>query len=142
MRKESIIAIVFGLVLGSTVAFFILFKNKDQQMDKVKTITSVNSLSPTIVQNMPSQLLSIDSPNDAEIFKTNSITIKGKATKDSLLVAESPIKDVTMKLDKDQFTFNFPLALGENTIHITVYPSDKQSGVQEKVLKIYYLEEQ
>jgi hypothetical protein len=35
-----------------------------------------------------------------------------------------------------------PLALGENTIHITVYPNDKQSGVQEKALKIYYLEEQ
>ncbi len=58
------------------------------------------------------------------------------------MVIQSPIKNLVFKAEKDQFSVNFPLALGENIIRITIYPQDKKIPQQEKELRVYYLKEE
>jgi len=70
------------------------------------------------------------------------VVIKGKAAKDSLIVIQSPVQDIIIKNDKEEFSATMSLAIGENVIHISVYPKDQQGKGQEKELRVYYLDEQ
>lgn len=142
MKKETVIAIIFGLGLGGVVAFFLLAKNKEMQLDNTKTIAPVLKISPSIGQpGQQESSLEVIEPNNDAIVTGNTVTIKGKASKGSLLIVQSPVKEVVQKLDSNQFSIPFNLALGENTITLTLYPADKNVLPQEKELKVYYLTE-
>lgn len=142
MKKETLIAIVFGIVLGGSVALFILLKGEDFGLGKSKVISpkqaAQEGLGTPVDQSV--QSLEITAPTDGAIVDSNSIKITGKAAKDGLLVIQSPIKDISMKLDKSEFSVEFPLALGENIVKIVSYPSDNTLRPQERNLKIYYLD--
>lgn len=144
MKKETIIAIVFGIILGGVVAFFIIFKNKDFELTKNKAIAPKEILNEQVVA--PSittfQPLAIDSPADSIITDKNSVTITGKVEKGSLLVLQSPINDDVEVADKGNFAISFPLALGENSITVVAYPKNNNLRPQEKNLKVYYLDSQ
>lgn len=143
MKKETIIAIFFGLLLGGAVAFFLIVKNKEIQLSNTNTMAPVLKISPSIVKNSGLVLaLNISEPADGAIVNDDTITIKGKAGKNSLIMIQSPIKEEVFKNEKDEFSVDFPLAFGENTILVTLYPEDKQLSPQEKELKVYYMEEQ
>lgn len=143
MKKETVIAIFFGVLFGALVALFLLAKNKELQFSRTKTIApteKINKISKNNVQNQKS--LEILEPEDGSVFNSKTVTIKGKADKDALIVIQSPIKDSILKNEKDQFSLSFPIALGENVIKITAYGKDAQSRPQEKELHIYNLDEQ
>ncbi len=143
MKKETIIAVVFGILLGGGLAVVIFFKNKQIQLEKSKAIAVNKKLN--IYQKSTSinlQSLEILEPKDSTIVDKNKVIISGKAPKDSLLVVQSPVKDIILELKKDRFTIDFPLTLGENFIRIVVYPKDKKLRIQEKELKVYYLKDQ
>ncbi|MFZ6035010.1 MAG: hypothetical protein ACOYUB_02590 [Patescibacteria group bacterium] len=142
MKKETLIAIVFGIGLGGLVALFILIKGKDLEMTKNKVISPKISNRQDLVKpaNLTFQSLDVTAPEDGIITDKNSITISGKAEKGSLLVIQSPIKDVTKVIENSDFKIDFPVALGENTIKIVAYPKNKTLRPQEKNLKVYFLD--
>ncbi|KKQ24271.1 MAG: hypothetical protein US40_C0002G0102 [Candidatus Roizmanbacteria bacterium GW2011_GWC2_37_13] len=143
MKKETIIAIFLGIAFGGFLAFFLIVKNKEIQLNKNKIIAPTGLITQSAVKsNIVVTPLEITEPNDGAIFDKNSVEIKGKVSKNSLIVIQSPIKDLVFKNEKEDFSTDFPLALGENVIKIVVYPSDKQLRSQEKDLRIYYLEEE
>ncbi len=143
MKKETSIAIVLGIALGIIVAVALVLKNRQVQIQNSRPITTVLSITPTpIVKNINVEALEITEPQNNAIISSNSVSIKGKVAKDSLVVIQSPIRNVIVKNAPEDLNVNFPLALGENVIHITVYPKDPQLSVKEKELKIYYLNEQ
>lgn len=144
MKKETIIAVFLGISFGAILGFFLISKNKEIQINKNKAIAPTGGVN---IQNTNKdavnfQALEISEPNDSSIVSSNSISIKGKVTRNSLIVVQSPIKDVVYKNDKEDFKMDFPLALGENVIKIVAYPQDKQLNIQEKNLNIYYLKEE
>ncbi|MDH7476391.1 MAG: hypothetical protein QHH09_02885 [Microgenomates group bacterium] len=143
MKKETIIAIFFGGLLGLTVAFFMISKSKEASLQKTKVVTNEAKVTPTIIL-LDNQLqnLEISQPEDGLIVNKKNITITGKATKDFLIVIQSPIKDIVFKNTKGSFNVDFPLALGENNIKILAFSDNTQLPFQEKDLKIYYLDEQ
>lgn len=143
MKKETIIAILLGIIFGTIIAVVIVSKNKQTQLEKTKTIApTINLESKASVTVAPVQPLEIMSPGDGQIFSKNSVTIKGKTYKGSLIVIQSPIKDIVISNAQENFSVDFPLVNGENAIRISVYPKDKQIKSQEKELKIYFLNEQ
>ena len=91
MKKETSIAIIFGLILGGIVAFFIIFQNRNQQMQQSKAIGVVTTITPTILpqktNNDTNMTVTADEPTDNLIVTKNSVTIKGKAPKNSLDVS-------------------------------------------------------
>ena len=58
MKKETIIAIMLGVVFGVVVAVVMVAKTKDQQIDKVKPMNTTLHITPTISVNN-TQLLRI-----------------------------------------------------------------------------------
>jgi ABC-type methionine transport system permease subunit len=143
MKKETVIAIMLGIVFGVIVAVVMVVKTKDQQIDKVKPMNTALHITPTIsVNNTQFQPLQITSPETGVIVDKNAVTITAKASKDALIVIQSPIKTMIMKVTSETFSADFPLAFGENVITVSEYQKDTQAVAQEKELKIYYLDEQ
>lgn len=141
MKKESIIAILFGIALGAVVGLFLILQNKQNQLERAKTLTPKVTPTPGINGLGNFQALEITSPQDRSIVSKNSVTIFGKTNKNSLLVIQSPLKELTLKNQEENFSFDFPLSLGENVIRIVAYPKDVKLRPEERELKIYYLEE-
>lgn len=143
MKKETMVAIFFGVVVGGVLAFIIIAKNKQSQLEKSKTIAPTEKLVlPQKSSQVNFQSLELVEPEDRMIVSKNEVVISAKVAKNSLVVIQSPIKDLVFQAEKDQFSVNFPLALGENVIRITVYPQDKKLHQQEKELRVYYLKEE
>ncbi len=142
MKKETVIAIIFGIALGGVVALFILIKGKDFELTKNKIISPKVASQKDVGQpaNILVQPLEITSPLDGAITDQATITITGKVEKGSLVVFQSPIKDTVFVADKNDFKIEFPVALGENSIRVVAYPKDKTLRAQEKDLKIYFLD--
>jgi len=140
MKKETIVAIFFGLLFGSVVAVIITLKSKDLELAKNKVIApQKEKVSPNtaIVEQQP---LILKEPADRAIFENNIIRLKGSAAKNSLIVVQSPIKDLIVNNRQEKFDLEFPLALGENSIKIAIYPKEKQFRPQEKFIKVYYID--
>jgi len=89
-----------------------------------------------------SMTFKVNEPMDKFITLSKTVTIKGEGEKDALLVVQSPIKDMAVKLEKTDYKIDFPLALGENVINLSLYPVDSQGRVLQKELRVYYLDEQ
>lgn len=143
MKKETITAIVFGIILGGILAVILIVKNRDSQLNKNKSIAPKEKVNQSsMVGNLNLKPLEITEPGDRSIVNKSTITIKANTIKNSLVVIQSPIKDMVFQTEKDQFSVDFPLAYGENVIKVAIYPKDKQVRAQEKELRIYYLDEQ
>ncbi len=140
MRKEIIIAIVFGVLLGLIVAVVMVVRVR--QFGGQNQIGAGNQVTPKVTaKNSQLQPLEITSPAQDNITDKKTITIKGKALKQSLIVVESPIKDLALKNEKEDFSISFPLSLGENIISVTAYPKDPKLNSQTSTLRVYYLTE-
>ncbi len=140
MRREIIIAIVFGVLLGLIVAVVMVVRVR--QFGGQNQIGAGNQVTPKVTaKNSQLQPLEIISPAQDNITDKKTITIKGKALKQSLIVVESPIKDLALKNEKEDFSISFPLSLGENIISVTAYPKDPKLNSQTSTLRVYYLTE-
>lgn len=141
MKKETIAAIFFGVLLGVCGAFILISRARQFGNQNGKNIPNTKNITPIISPSQKGQLLEVSGPANGSIFQSQNITIKGKAAKGSLIVIQSPIKEVAIQVEKDSFSTDFPLALGENVIAVNSYSKDSKTPAQQKVLKIYYLDE-
>lgn len=139
MKKETLIAIIFGVGLGVILAVVFIMQSKENQLTKAKPINNLSKTVTPKLKMVTTPTLEISEPTDNLIVDSNSINIKGKANKNALIVINSPIKDMVFKNEKEEFKVNFPLALGENVIQLTVYPDDKTGSSINKTLQVYYL---
>jgi len=141
MKKETMVAVFFGLLFGSIVAVFISFKSKDIELAKNKVIAppkeKTSFPNTSVIEQQP---LVLNEPADRTIVENSVIRLKGSAAKNSLIVIQSPIKELIINNKLEKFDLEFPLALGENSIKIVVYPKEKQFRPQEKFMKIYFID--
>jgi hypothetical protein len=141
MKKETIIAIGLGVFLGITVGVVILL-NTTRPNGENKVNTPELDLQQTAAANQNESgaiRFELAGPANNSTVASNTITIKGRATKDSLLVIQSPLSNSVLKTEQDTFEVDFPLALGENVINLTFYPKGSPNSYQEKTLRVYYL---
>ncbi|MBI5127645.1 hypothetical protein HZA76_04290 [Candidatus Roizmanbacteria bacterium] len=142
MKKETIFAVFLGIVFGGLLGLFLISKNKEIQLNKNKVIAPTGLNDRSVPQtDLNFQPLDISEPKDSSVLDNSSVSIKGKATVNSLIVIQSPIRDMVLKNEKQDFKVDFPLALGENIIRVVIYPENKQLSIQEKSLRVYYLQE-
>lgn len=137
MKKETLVAIGLGGILGMASALIIIFSIKEKNIKAKKVITP--KITPTIKLSFPKiQPLTIIEPQSEYLTKKDLVTIKGKGGKGSLVIIQSQTTEKVVKLTGNNFSLDFPLSLGENLIKITSY---QKNNVEEKNLKIYYLKE-
>ncbi len=141
MKKETVVAIILGLLFGGIVAVFISLKSKDIELSKNKVIPPLKEkIVSSNLTGVEMKSLELTEPANNAIYEKDTIRFKGIVSKDSLIVVQSPIKDLVVKNTNEKFDFEFPLALGENSIKIVVYPKEKQFRPQEKFIKVYYID--
>lgn len=141
MKKETLIAIFLGLLFGGVVAILISLKSKEIELSTNKVIAPPKeNISLPNSNGLEIRSLELTEPADNTIVEKDTIRFKGAASKDSLIVIQSPIKDLAYKNINEKFDLEFPLALGENSIKIVVYPKEKQFRPQEKFIKVYFID--
>lgn len=143
MKKETIIAVTFGIVLGITVAVVMILSTQKKQDSKVIPVVQNNQITPIATKDAQiAPQLELSEPTSETVTDKETITIKGKTTKDSLIVVQSAVNSKAMTNEADTFEIDFPLALGENKITVSVYPKDANGAVYERELIIYSLKEE
>jgi hypothetical protein len=144
MNKESVIAIVLGLVFGILVAGgFLLFTNKSQTVTSKQTTQIASSsakLEPTQVFPTITVMssLTIQNPTSGSVTEEKMIRVTGTTSKRALVVLQTPIQTLSKKIDDEVFSFEVSLAYGENSLSLFAYPEGTSIPIQ-KSLYIYRL---
>ncbi|PIP85377.1 hypothetical protein COT86_03195 [Candidatus Collierbacteria bacterium CG10_big_fil_rev_8_21_14_0_10_43_36] len=123
MRKEILLAVIFGIILGGVILYGINLANKSAtNLNENKTSATVAPIStPTPIQKS----LSIVSPQNHSVTSDKLITITGRATPDSNITVISEIDDLIIETSPaGTFSAQINLIGGENTITVTELKSD------------------
>jgi len=139
MKKESLMAIFFGLFLGLIFSLFLINQSKNQKISQIKPIKNQTKVVTPTVKSLETAYLEILEPKPSTVVNSSTLTIKGKANKNYLILVVSPLKEIIFKNEKESFTVEMPLALGENPIQINLYLKDKSIPLVNKSLTVYYL---
>lgn len=139
MKKETSLAIGMGILFGLIFSFIVILNTqKNSTVTQKKQSTKVRPVGTT-EQQIIAQPITITEPNDGDIISKAAVTIKGKVEKGSFVIVQSPAKDGTFTAKTEDFSYEMPLSLGENIIHLSSYEKGVQGKIQEKELKVYYL---
>jgi len=138
MKKETSIAIFMGIGFGLLVSFIIILNTQKNQSVSQKTIAPKVRPATTDQQGVTQQF-TISEPNDGMLSVDPTVSVKGKTAVGSFIIIQTQIKDYSFTTKAENFEYSIPLALGENTIHINIYPKGTGGKIQEKELHVYYL---
>ena len=142
MKKETSIAVGMGIVFGLVFSFLVIVNTQKNQSVSQKTPTQKTRPATTTDQQIMEQPVTITEPNDGAIIANPTVTLKGKTDKGSFVVVQTQTNEITFTTKSDQFEQDIPLVLGENIVHVNVYPKDLNGRIQEKELRVYYLSTQ
>ncbi|MFO0704320.1 MAG: hypothetical protein U0525_06435 [Patescibacteria group bacterium] len=140
MNKETIIAIVLGLTLGlaASVGAVYYTVQKQKMANSQANATEKKATNSAIMVSIPPtvtvlQSLDIEKPLSGIVTQNKNVSVVGKTGKKALLVFQSPIKTIAQETENGDFTVDFPLALGENTITVSAYYANAAMPVQKKI---------
>lgn len=138
MKKETSIAILLGIVFGLVFSFLVIANTQKNQSVSQKTVSQKTR--PVTTEQQTSALpITITQPNDGDIINDNVATVKGKTDKNSFIIIQTQTEDLSFTTKSENFEYEVPLTLGENVIHISIYPKGQNGKIQEKELRVYYL---
>lgn len=139
MKKETGIAIFFGLAAGALIALGLIFFNSRSNASGGTDVTDNPQITPVIKTTQQPTILTIQSPLDKTIVDSDSIEIKGLAEKQSVVVVQGPGNEQVVKAESGSFTATMNLRPGSNRITITQY---KNKAADTRTLDIYYIEKE
>ena len=138
MRKEVILAIVGGVVLGLLVIGGLWWTNKTTTEENpiVPSPTPLITQAPTLT---PAVLLPLEiiNPENESIIGEEKITLEGKTAPGSVVVVIYPEGENIVEADEEgSFETEIVLVGGANEIKITAY--DEEGNQAEKNLTLIY----
>lgn len=138
MRKEVILAIVGGVVLGLLVIGGLWWTNKTTTEENpiVPSPTPLITQAPTLTPAL-SLPLEIINPENESIIEEEEITLEGKTIPGSVVVVIYPEGENIVEADEEgNFETEITLVGGANEIKITAY--DEEGNQAEKNLTLIY----
>jgi len=138
MKKEILIAILIGFVLGLVITFGIWTANKSLKEGTTvnQTQETISNTTPTLTQEqaMP---LTIISPEDNNLLNQEKVQIVGKTFPQATVAAVYPDGEKIIEADENgDFTLDITLVGGGNEINISVF--DNQGNEAQKTLNLVY----
>jgi len=139
MRKEVVIAIVLGFVLGLLITGGIWWTTKSSQTnvpDQSSEVSPTSSPSPTefLSKEIP---LEINEPENESIIETASVKLKGKTLSHAVVVIIYPEGESIVEADDEgDFESMVTLKGGANEIRVTVY--DGEGNKKEDTITLVY----
>lgn len=132
MRKEVLIAVIIGLVLGGIITFGIYTANQSNNRQDQEPQTNVTP-SPSPIEN----LFQLSSPQDGDILSTSTATLSGSLKSDTYLVISTDQSDYFVKPNSDNsFSQSITLTQGANPIKLTAIDFDNNR--QELTINLVY----
>lgn len=132
MRKEVLIAVIIGLVLGGIITFGIYTANQSNNRQEQEPQTNVTP-SPSPIEN----LFQLSSPQDGDILSTSTATLSGSLKSDTYLVISTDQSDYFVKPNSDNsFSQSITLTQGANPIKLTAIDFDNNR--QELTINLVY----
>ncbi len=138
MRKEVILAIVGGVVLGLLVIGGLWWTNKTTTEENpiIPSPTPLITQAPTLTPAL-SLPLEIINPENESIIEEEEITLEGKTIPGSVVVVIYPEGENIVEADEEgNFETEITLVGGANEIKITAY--DEEGNQAEKNLTLIY----
>lgn len=139
MKKETGIAIFFGLLAGAIIAFGLIFFNSKGGASDGTDAPDPNQITPVIKATQQPTVLTIQSPLDKSVVDSDTIEVKGVAEKDSVVVIQSPGGEKVVQSTSGAFSATVPLRPGSNRLSIVQY---KNKATDKRTLDIYYIEKE
>lgn len=139
MKKEFIIAIFTGLLIGGVLVGGILTANQALQ-NKSNSLLSANATptQPTTADNEKNEIpLNLVAPQDLLLTKIGKVSIEGKTLANIHIVIQSETDTFYLKSD-DQGTFSqdVPLSPGSNDLTVTALTDTGESAT--KTVSVVY----
>lgn len=130
MRKEVILAIIIGVLLGGIILFGINLANKASKLNSGgENVENTNeNSSPSIVKKSP-DLVSIIFPQANAVVTESVLTLKGSAKPNSTVAIISENDDILATIDSSgNFSSLINLISGENMITVTVVDENQATA--------------
>lgn len=142
MRKDIIIAVGIGFVLGSAVAIFLInLPNIFKQESKLQLQNMVASPTPSeSTKTAESTPLVVDQPSDNQIFSEKNITVSGKYPAGNTIIIETDDDVKLVKVSPNgEFSEKINIPEGASNIYLTAYNNDQELKTQ--ILTVFYTPE-
>ncbi len=141
MKKEILIAIVIGFVLGLVITFGIWTANKSLQQNNKTQKTEVSETQPIVTETSPTEEgqipLTISSPADNSLVDQEEIEIVGKTKAGATVVILYEEGEEVFQADEQgEFSQEITLVGGANEIKITAF--DEEGNEANKILNLVY----
>lgn len=137
MKKETVFAILLGIGAGVLIALWVI--RGTQSSSKEDTLVEDNTITPSIsISTSQTEPLLVSKPEDGFLSTSDTVEIVGTSKKGSLLVAQSPVEEVTQTASTDEFKIKIKLMEGSNNIVVTSYNG---KDIETHSLTIYYVQE-
>lgn len=136
MRKEVLVAILIGAILGGAVAFGIWRANLFL-VPKKETVQTEQTTPPPAGGQITQETSSLitTQPENNSIISEGKVTIKGAAVPNSTVVILTNSKDLITQADKDgAFEQEIELEGGLNEITVTAYDNNGNETTQTLTL--------
>lgn len=136
MRKEVLVAILIGVILGALVAFGIWRANL-ALLPKKEAVKTEQRAGPTPSAEVPASSLILTQPEDNTILSQDKVIIKGATTPGATVLFLTNIDELVTQADKDgAFEQEVELEGGPNEITVTSY--DESGNEMTQTLTLVY----
>ena len=129
----SFVAVFVGLVAAG-FAFYLYQSTRVLPADKAQPLGMKTTMAATPTP-VDTDVLSIDSPTDEQVFDKKVITIKGKAVKDATITVSTEDGDQVVKpSDTGDFTLTQTIPDGTTVVQISaIYPDGQEKKLDRTV---------
>lgn len=139
MKKEILIAIIIGFILGLVITFGIWTANKSLQESSQTQTTGNNESQPIVTETTEEGQISliISSPENNALVNQEKIEIVGQTVAQAtVIILYEEGQEVFQSDEKGEFTQEITLVGGANEIKITAF--DEEGNETNKTLNLVY----
>ena len=139
MRKEVLVAIAVGSLVGLIIAFGVWRANKAFSFSKIKSSIETTSQEGSKEDNKPKTPTSlvVTSPENSAILSSDKVKVEGSSTPEATIVLSSENYETITETNKDgEFKTEIELAGGVNQVKVASY--DLNGNKQETSLTVIY----
>jgi uncharacterized protein YgfB (UPF0149 family) len=138
MKKEFVIAILVGLVMGLFITYGIYYSQKTQQESQVATtIQELEQVVPTLAQENNGKV-AVYLPDDETVISEKTTTVTGKTTpNDFVVIYVNDLPLITQADDQGNFSKEVALQDLANIIKIHILDEDGEDFIIERTVIVY-----
>lgn len=127
MRKEVLIAVILGLILGSILVYGIYRASKVTPPQESQTQNQVSPSPKTEVQS----ILTLNMPQDGDIFEIETATISGQTNPENALIIVTENDQLLPKINPTgNFAQTIELIRGGNLIQVSaITPTGQRQDI-------------